>query len=182
MDGRRGAALYNSASFELGNPINGPTWVNSSAATTYTWSPAIGLNTTSGTSVTANPPATTTYTVTATDLKGATSTSNITVIVDASCTGRESTTAMAQGSNVDEWAAAKIYPNPASGSFIIELSNVKEHKGTVQLVDMYGRKVKEIALTQRETEIPVKELPIGPYVVTIVWEDGSISQKLHIIR
>ncbi len=52
-----------------------------SGASTYTWSPATGLNTTSGATVIANPSATTTYTVTGVS-NGCSSTANVTVTVN----------------------------------------------------------------------------------------------------
>ena len=53
-----------------------------SGATTYTWSPSTGLSFTTGNTVTANPTATTTYTVTGSDVNGCvnTATSVITVV------------------------------------------------------------------------------------------------------
>lgn len=44
--------------------------INASGANTYSWSPSTGLNTTTGTTVNANPSANTTYTVTGTDANG----------------------------------------------------------------------------------------------------------------
>ena len=58
----------------------------STGTVTYAWSPATGLNTTSGATVTANPTTTTTYTVTATATDGsctATATKEITITVNA---------------------------------------------------------------------------------------------------
>jgi trimeric autotransporter adhesin len=47
-----------------------PITLTASGASTYAWSPAAGLSATTGTSVTANPTANTTYTVTGTDVNG----------------------------------------------------------------------------------------------------------------
>ncbi len=55
--------------------------LTASGASTYTWSPATGLLSTSGTSVTAEPTVTSTYTVTGTDLNGCVNTANVTVTV-----------------------------------------------------------------------------------------------------
>ncbi|HLF46512.1 MAG TPA: glycine-rich protein, partial [Chitinophagaceae bacterium] len=51
-------------------------------AATYSWSPATGLNSATGTNVIASPTATTTYTVTGTSASGCTNTSAITVTVN----------------------------------------------------------------------------------------------------
>ena len=54
----------------------------SSYGSTYTWAPATGLNTTSGSSVIASPASTTIYTVTATSAAGCTAIANTTVTVN----------------------------------------------------------------------------------------------------
>jgi large repetitive protein len=67
------------------NPIicNGQnTTLTASGASTYTWSPATGLNITTGATVTANPTVTTTYTVTGTDINGCINTATVTVTVN----------------------------------------------------------------------------------------------------
>lgn len=55
--------------------------LSASGATTYSWSPTLGLNTTTGTSVTANPSATSIYTVIGTKANGCTATASATVTV-----------------------------------------------------------------------------------------------------
>ena len=47
-----------------------PVTINASGADTYSWSPSTGLNTSTGTTVNANPTSNTTYTVTGTDANG----------------------------------------------------------------------------------------------------------------
>ena len=59
----------------------GSVQLTASGASTYTWSPATGLLSTSGTSVTAEPTVTSTYTVTGTDLNGCVNTATVTVTV-----------------------------------------------------------------------------------------------------
>jgi len=56
------------------------TSLTAGGATTYSWSPATGLSSTTGGTVTANPPSTTTYTVTGTS-NGCTNTATVTVTV-----------------------------------------------------------------------------------------------------
>lgn len=55
--------------------------LTASGASTYTWSPASGLLSTSGTTVTAQPTVTSPYTVTGTDVNGCVNTANVTVTV-----------------------------------------------------------------------------------------------------
>ncbi|GEM_PF-5047487 len=56
--------------------------LTASGATTYSWTPSTGLNTTSGATVIANPTVTTTYTVTGTNPPNCTATANATVTVN----------------------------------------------------------------------------------------------------
>jgi hypothetical protein len=56
--------------------------LTASGASTYTWSPALGLNGTTGTSVTANPTTNSTYTITGTDANGCINTTTATVTVN----------------------------------------------------------------------------------------------------
>jgi hypothetical protein len=60
---------------------------SSTTAYSYTWSPATGLNTTTGATVTASPNTTTTYTVTGSDGGGCQYAEDITVTVTYPCTG-----------------------------------------------------------------------------------------------
>ncbi len=56
--------------------------INASGANTYAWSPATGLNTTTGASVVANPNTTTVYSVTGTDINGCQGSATTTVSVN----------------------------------------------------------------------------------------------------
>lgn len=57
--------------------------LNASGGTSYSWSPATGLNTTTGPAPTANPTVTTTYTVTVTDANGCVNYDAVTVTVNS---------------------------------------------------------------------------------------------------
>ncbi|MCW3126389.1 MAG: hypothetical protein JWO03_2047 [Bacteroidetes bacterium] len=59
--------------------------ISATGGVTYSWSPATGLAATSGSPVSANPAATTTYTVTAADANGCSATTTCTVVVDSNC-------------------------------------------------------------------------------------------------
>jgi len=63
------------------NPGGTAVSLTASGASTYTWTPATGLNMTTGATVSANPAATTTYTVTGTDGNGCQNTATVTVTV-----------------------------------------------------------------------------------------------------
>ena len=61
--------------------VGGSVSLSVSGASTYSWSPSTGLNTTSGASVIANPTTTTSYTITGTGSNGCTSSSTQTVTI-----------------------------------------------------------------------------------------------------
>ena len=62
--------------------IGASTPLTATGGVTYAWSPATGLSSTSGSSITANPTATTTYTVVGTDANGCTGTDQVVVTVN----------------------------------------------------------------------------------------------------
>ena len=83
--------------------------LTASGGATYAWSPATGLSATTGTTVTANPQATTTYTVTGTTTQGCISTGTATVNVNPAPTVTSVTTsaaAICPGATVDLSATA----------------------------------------------------------------------------
>jgi len=62
--------------------IGNSTVLNASGASTYSWSPAVGLSGSVGSSVTANPATTTSYTITGTDINTCVNTATTTVTVN----------------------------------------------------------------------------------------------------
>lgn len=93
----------------------GSVQLTANGAVSYTWSPATGLNTTTGASVTASPAVTTTYSVIGTDASGCSDTGSVTVTVSpglnvtvspsgpAICTGG-SVTLTASGASSYTWS------------------------------------------------------------------------------
>ena len=63
--------------------VGSSTTLSATGGSTYTWSPATGLSASTGASVTATPAATTSYTVTGTDIHGCIGTDTVTVTVNA---------------------------------------------------------------------------------------------------
>ena len=86
MDEAQGNTLTNLANpTQQGTLMNNPTRLVPSTAPIspgFSWSPATGLNTTTGATVVANPSSTTTYTVTASTPTGCSTTATVTVTVD----------------------------------------------------------------------------------------------------
>ncbi len=94
--------------------------LNAGGASTYSWSPATGLNATTGASVTASPNSTQTYTVTGTNAQGCTGTNSVTVTVNALpnvTVAPSGSTAICLGSstNLNAAGAATYAWSPATG-------------------------------------------------------------------
>jgi len=104
---------------------NGSVTLTAAGSDTYTWSPAAGLNQTTGSTVTASPTTTTTYSVTGIS-PGCTSTNEITVTVNPSpditnmtttiCSGGTFTTSPVDGTNgVVPAGTTYSWPDPGTG-------------------------------------------------------------------
>jgi hypothetical protein len=103
-----------SVSITTGNATN----LTASGAVTYVWSPATGLSATSGTSVTAGPTSTTTYTVTGTDANGCVNTATSTVTVTSAIPA----TALNFDGVDDKVTVNNTLGNFGAGDFTIEMS------------------------------------------------------------
>ncbi len=73
--------IVNASSPQTNLCIGSSTSLSATSATSYSWSPSVGLSSTVDSMVTANPSSTTTYTITATNSGGCTATSSITINV-----------------------------------------------------------------------------------------------------
>jgi hypothetical protein len=108
--------------------IGSGTTLTASGANTYTWSPAAGLSSTTGATVTANPVVTTTYTVTGTNTVGCTGTTTVEVIVhpkptvtvspDVTICNGSSTTLTAAGAVTYTWTPTTGL-SPTSGPSVV---------------------------------------------------------------
>jgi gliding motility-associated-like protein len=132
-------------------------------ASTYTWSPATGLSATTGSSVTANPSATTTYTVTGTDANGCVGTATVTVTVNplpnvavnpaatAICVGAN-TTLTASGAGTYAWS-------PATGLSATTGANVAANPTTSTTYTVTGTSVAG-CINTATTTVTVNPLPV----------------------
>jgi PKD repeat protein len=136
-------------------------------ASSYTWSPAASLSSSTGTMVAASPTATTIYTVTAT-LGACTSTTSVTQNVSL-CTGI---------ANVVSSDEVNVFPNPSNGVFTLAYgSNVDEVN--VIVINALGQTIKaETAKNISELSIDLTKMSKGVYYLKASTKDGSKLFKL----
>jgi hypothetical protein len=70
-------------------------------------------------------------------------------------------------------AGLKIYPNPSSGSFTIDVKNPPGSGCKLQITDMPGRTVMSSTVTSPGMVIKVNSLQAGIYFVRLISENGS---------
>lgn len=145
----------------------GSAGLTASGASTYTWSPPAGLNTTSGAMVTSNATVTTQYTVMATDNNGCTDMDTVTVTVN-NCTGI----------NVNHQNAFTVYPNPFHNTLVLQgdLANVN----MIELRNAIGEAVMSMnaSLLVSKKEINVSALSPGIYFLVIGTDEGQQIKKI----
>jgi len=71
----------------------------------------------------------------------------------------------------------KIYPNPTSGEFILEIPNL-EKMMMVEVVDVTGRIILEQPVTEMVNRIGIKNVVAGVYFVKVKTEEGSVSRRV----
>ncbi|RLD32031.1 MAG: hypothetical protein DRI83_11500 [Bacteroidetes bacterium] len=71
----------------------------------------------------------------------------------------------------------KIYPNPSSGTFQVEISDQLSDEFIISLMDMNGKLVYETDCYDRQCDLKLN-LPGGMYLLNIKCEEYSISQKI----
>ena len=157
-------------------------------ASNYIWSPGTGLSATTGSSVTANPTATTTYTITGTDGNGCTSSSTITVTVNSLpdilvspnpgniCNG-DSVLLTASGGNTYSWSPAGSLSSGSGSSVFAFPTSTTTY--TITGTDVNGCS-NTTSVTVTVNALPVLSLNAAPSVIcfndtTLISAGGAIN-------
>jgi len=75
------------------------------------------------------------------------------------------------------------YPNPAQDELNVDLTLPAGGEAQLFIVDLLGRTVQQSATRQEHTQVNVKALPKGTYLLRAILPDGkSISQKIQVQR
>lgn len=79
-------------------------------------------------------------------------------------------------------ASFKIYPNPTTGNFILELTgDLTAQNVTVDIYGMRGEKVASASLTgELRHEFSLSDSPVGLYFIRVI--SGDKSESLKIIK
>jgi len=136
-------------------------------ATSYTWSPAGSLSSSTGSVVAASPTVTTTYTVTGT-LGSCTAATSVTQNVSL-CTGI---------ANIVSSDEANVFPNPSNGVFTLAYGTTIDEVN-VTIINALGQTVKtETAKNINQLSVDLTKMSKGVYYLKASTKDGSKLFKL----
>jgi gliding motility-associated-like protein len=134
--------------------------LNANGGSTYTWTPATGLSSSNGASVSASPASTSSYTVTGTDANGCYNSAVATVTVVANpvisvttgtvCSGQGTTTLTASGASTYTWS-------PATGLSSASGSSVTANPSTTSVYTVTG--TAQSCTASATTTVTVSSLP-----------------------
>jgi len=145
-------------------------------ASTYSWSPATGLNTTVGSSVYASPAVATLYTVTGTNSFGCSSDTSVWVLVDNGTSIGD----------VDFIQNLNVFPNPSQGNFIVIFKSSIKDPIEIRVVDAIGELVhKREAKTNNgiyREEFVMNEMATGVYYIQIATDKAMINKRIVVLQ
>jgi hypothetical protein len=91
-------------------------------------------------------------------------------------------TASTPGGNPPEWekTSFRVYPNPTTGSFTLEMTGDGQFRGSVaQIFDLHGNKVLDIDLNGLNRQvISLENQPKGMYFIRVINGQGSETGKV----
>ncbi len=144
--------------------------LSASGATTYQWSPALGLNTTSGNTVIASPIVTTTYSVVGSDTNQCKSTKMVTVNV----------TTTGIYTNSMEVVKFLIFPNPVGDKLEIMALQVNTNydlnvaQPVYRIYDLAGKILLNGEIYEMKKSINISSLSSGVYILKLSDSDGLL--------
>jgi hypothetical protein len=81
--------------------------------------------------------------------------------------------------DVDDPEVVSLYPNPASASVVIETEYLAKE---IQVISMEGKVIELITPLTNRTDLNVKNIPNGVYLVRILNNSSVSSQRLVITK
>jgi hypothetical protein len=150
--------------------VGSSTTITASGASNYSWSPSIGLNTTSGNFVIASPTTTTTYVVTGIDSNGCSDSATVTIMVD-DCLGINEQ----NGKNVT------TYYNPESKNVIIKIVANQNKNYSVNITNSVGQLIftsqEKIISGDNLIQIPFSNYATGVFLIHLYNDSENYSNK-----
>lgn len=102
------------------------------------------------------------------------------------CTGGGSYSAMILGGNNDIGITSndkiRLYPNPNSGQFSVEIGKRIEQSADFQIIDMKGAVVAQGSLKQGTNQISEKRIQEGTYVILITVDNRTYAEKVQVLK
>jgi hypothetical protein len=77
----------------------------------------------------------------------------------------------------EEGLALRIYPNPTSGVFTVEVPT-EATEAAVYVYDGVGKLIVEQPVQTQKERIDLSQYANGVYRVTLIWNDGTRTQSL----
>ncbi|MBE0646498.1 MAG: T9SS type A sorting domain-containing protein [Bacteroidales bacterium] len=74
-----------------------------------------------------------------------------------------------------------VYPNPTNDFITLKLNSEPSERMLYQLFDFNGRLLQHQQIISKETLIPMRNLPVGTYLLSIS-DDGKTVKKFKIIK
>ena len=81
-----------------------------------------------------------------------------------------------------ELASLRLYPNPATDQFFLELGSQPVTELQLELQDAAGRTLKQQVTSQKRTRIEVEGLPAGVYQLRITSPSGMVVRKITLLN
>jgi hypothetical protein len=72
----------------------------------------------------------------------------------------------------------QVFPNPANGTFSVQLTDAQQQQMQVTITDMTGRTILQQSGTTNKTYDMALNAPAGLYFVTVATANGSHTAKL----
>lgn len=105
------------------------------------------------------------------------------VLVPAATTSETTTMGSGTGTldvaNVTAASGVKVYPNPSTGSFVLQ-TGAEQANGTVTVLNVLGQKVYSASIASANMTINLTGVSAGIYTLAVNWASGSTTQKITI--
>jgi PKD repeat protein len=112
-----------------------------------------------------------TYTVTVTDSKGCSKTTNV-VVQDF----------ISNTNNIEALTKFEVFPNPTNGEFSVRLDFTKTTDVQIRIFNIVGQPIIEINATDNSLNLPIdlSEYPVGMYLIMVQTETGRAIKRVMI--